>query len=69
MRVLLTWTRTDTSQCEVTEAVGWMVEIAPWKRGQNMLRHEGDYLVVVAQKHQKDCAGSMRKVVRLGEQV
>ena len=31
----LTWTRTDTSQCEVTEAVGWMVEVVPWKRGQN----------------------------------
>ena len=25
----LTWTRTDTSQCEVTEAVGWMVEVVP----------------------------------------
>ena len=28
-----------------------------------MLRHGEDHLVVVAQKHQKDCAGSMRKVV------
>ena len=34
-----------------------------------MSGHEEDHLVVVAQKHQKDCAGSMRKVVRLEEQV
>ena len=52
----LTWTRTDTSQCEVTEAVGWMVEVVPWKRGKNMLRQEGDYLVVVAQKHREGFA-------------
>ena len=39
------------------------------KGGQIMLGHGEDHLVVVAQKHQKDCAGSMRKVVSLGEQV
>ena len=52
----LTWTRTDTSQCEVTEAVGWIVEVVPWKRGKNMLRQEGDYLVVVTQKHREGFA-------------
>ena len=30
---------------------------------QYLLGHGEDHLVVVAQKHQKDCAGSMRKVV------
>ena len=48
--------------------LGWWTELLG-KGGQNMLGHGEDHLVVVAQKHQKDCAGSMRKVVSLGEQV
>ena len=48
--------------------LGWWTELLG-KGGQNMLGHGEDHLVVVAQKHQKDCAGSMRKVLRLGEQV
>ena len=44
-------------------------ERTPWEKGLLTLGLEGDHLVVVAQKHQKDCAGLMRKVVRLGEQV
>ena len=47
---------------------GWWTELLG-KGGENMLRHGEDHLVVVAQKHRKDCAGSMRKVVRLGGQV
>ena len=49
--------------------LGWWTELLG-KGGQNMLGHGEDHLVVVAQKHQKDCANSMNKdVVRLGEQV
>ena len=54
---------------ENTEALnGWWTELLG-KGGQNMLGHGEDHLVVVAQKHQKDCAGLMRKVARLGEPV
>ena len=49
----LTWTRTDTSQCEVTEAVGWMLEVVPWKRGENMLRHGGATLLLLHKSTEK----------------
>ena len=48
--------------------LGWWTELLG-KGGQNMLGHGEDHLVVVAQKHQKDSAGSMHKVLRMEEQV
>ena len=42
--------------------LGWWTELLG-KGGQNMLGYGEDHLVVVAQKHQKECAVSMRKVV------
>ena len=51
-----------------TRLLGWWTKLLG-KGGHNMLGHGEDHLVVAAQKHQKDCAGSMRKEVRLGEQV
>ena len=48
--------------------LGWWTDLLG-NGGQNMLGHGEDHLVVVAQKHQKYCAGSMRKVVRFREQV
>ena len=48
--------------------LGWWRQLLG-KGGQIRLGHGEDHLVVIAQKHQKDCARWMRKLVCLGEQV